>query len=190
MWLKGKRLSVSYNLPLKTFLELFLSKYLFSSYWMSPFACKEIQPVHPKGNQPWIFTGRTDAEAEAPILWPPDVKSWLIGKDPDAGQYWRQQEKGATEHEMVGWRHQPGGLEFEQVWELVMDREAWRAALRGSQRVGQDVGTEEQHHWMTARTSWVPEPKWWIETLSLSSEGGRPGWYPTMSQFPPTQALN
>ena len=68
----------------------------------SPLACKEIQPVHPKGNQPWIFTGRTDDEAEAPILWPPDVKNWLIEKDPDAGKDWRQEEKGEEEDEMIG----------------------------------------------------------------------------------------
>ena len=67
----------------------------------SPLDCKEIQPVHPKGNQSWIFIGRTDAEAEAPILWPPDVKNWLTGKDPDAGKDWRQEEKGTTEDEMV-----------------------------------------------------------------------------------------
>ena len=68
----------------------------------SPLDCKEIQPVHPKGNQSWIFIGRTDDEAETPILWPPYAKSWLIGKDPDAGKNWRQEEKGMTENEMVG----------------------------------------------------------------------------------------
>ena len=66
---------------------------------------KEIKPVNPKGNQPWVFIGNTDAEAEAPILWPPDAKSWLIGKDSDAGKDWRQKEKGTTEEEMVGWHH-------------------------------------------------------------------------------------
>ena len=66
---------------------------------------KEIKPVNPKGNQPWVFIGNTDAEAEAPILWPPDAKSWLIGKDSDAGKNWRQKEKGTTEEEMVGWHH-------------------------------------------------------------------------------------
>ena len=81
----------------------------------SPLDCKEIQPVHPKGNQSWIFIGRTDAEAEAPIPWPPDVKSWLIGKDPDAGKDWRQEEKGMTEDEMVRWHHWLNGHEFEQV---------------------------------------------------------------------------
>ena len=67
--------------------------------------CKEIQPVHPKGDQSWVFIGRTDVEAETPTLWPPDAKSWLIGKDPDAGKDWGQEEKGTTEDEMVGWHH-------------------------------------------------------------------------------------
>ena len=79
----------------------------------SPLDCKEIQPVYPKGNQSWIFIGRTDAESETPILGPPDVKNWLIGKDPDAGKDWGQEEKGMTEVEMVGWYHQLDGLEFE-----------------------------------------------------------------------------
>ena len=76
---------------------------------------KEIKPVNPKGNQLWIFIGRTDAEAEAPILWPPDVKSWLIGKDPDAEKDWWQEEKGMTEDEMVGWHHRLNGHEFKQA---------------------------------------------------------------------------
>ena len=77
--------------------------------------CKEIQPVNPKGNQSWIFIGRTDAEIETPILWPPDAKNWLIGKDPDAGKDWRQEEKVTTEDEMVGWHHGLNGHEFEQA---------------------------------------------------------------------------
>ena len=79
----------------------------------SPLDYKEIQPVYPKGNKSWLFIERTDAEAETPILWPPDVKNWLIWKDPDAGQDWRQEEKGMTEDEMVGWHHQLNGHEFE-----------------------------------------------------------------------------
>ena len=79
----------------------------------SPVDCKEIKPVRPKGNQSWIFIGRTDAEAETPILWPPDVKNLLIGKDPDAGKGWRQEEKGVTEDQMVGWYHWLNGHEFE-----------------------------------------------------------------------------
>ena len=73
--------------------------------------CKKIQPVHPKGNQSWIFIGRTDAEAKSPILWPPDVRNWLL----DAGKDWRQEEKGTAEDEMVGWHHQLGGCEFKQA---------------------------------------------------------------------------
>ena len=76
---------------------------------------KEMKPVNPKENRSWIFTGRTDAEAEAPILWPPDVKSWLTGKEPDAGKYGGQEEKGTTKDEMVGWPHQFNGHEFEQA---------------------------------------------------------------------------
>ena len=81
----------------------------------SPLDCKEIKPVNLKGNQSWIFTGRADVEADAPILWPPDVKNWLIGKDPDAGKDWRWEEKGMTGDEMVGWHHWLNGHEFEQA---------------------------------------------------------------------------
>ena len=90
------------------FLSVLLEKTL-----ESPLDCKDIQPIHPKGNQSWIFIGRTDAEAETPILWLPDVKNWLTGKDPDAGKDWRLEEKGMTEDEMVGWHHQLYGHESE-----------------------------------------------------------------------------
>ena len=80
-----------------------------------PLDCKEIKPVNPKGNKPWLFIGRTDAEAEASKLWPPDVKSWLIGKDPDAGKDWGQEEKQATEDEMNGWHHWLNGHELEET---------------------------------------------------------------------------
>ena len=86
---------------------------VFEKTLESPLDCKEIQPVHPKGNQSWVFIGRTDVEAEIPILWPPDVKSILIWKDPDAGRDWGQEEKGTTEDEMVGWHHRFDGHEFE-----------------------------------------------------------------------------
>jgi len=79
----------------------------------SPLDCKEIKLVHPKGDQSWIFIGRTDVEAETPILWLPHVKNWLIWKDPDAGNDWRQEEKETTEDEMVGWHHWLDGYEFE-----------------------------------------------------------------------------
>ena len=78
----------------------------------SPLDCKEIQPVHSKGDQSWMFSGRADVEGETPILWPPDAKSWLIWKDPDAGKDWGQEEKGATEDEMAGWHHQVNAHEF------------------------------------------------------------------------------
>ena len=81
----------------------------------SPLDCKDIQPVHPKGNQSWIFTGRTGAETETPVLQPLVSKNWLIGKDPDAGKDWRQEEKGMTEDEIVKWHHQLDGHEFEQA---------------------------------------------------------------------------
>ena len=79
----------------------------------NPLDCREIQPVHPKGDQSWIFIGRTDAEAETPVLWPPEAKIWLIGKDPDAGKDWRREEKGMTEDERVGWHYWLDGHEFE-----------------------------------------------------------------------------
>ena len=82
----------------------------------SPLDSKEIKPVNPKGNQSWIFIGRTDAEAKTPILWPHDARNWLLGKDPDAGKDWRREEKGTTEDEMVGWHHRLDGHEFE--WAL------------------------------------------------------------------------
>ena len=97
----------------------------------SPSDCKEIKPVNSEGNQSWIFIGRTDAEAETLILWPPDVKSWVTGKDPDAGKEWRQEEEGMREDEMVGWHHGLNGHESGQVQEMVKDRETWRAGVHG-----------------------------------------------------------
>ena len=95
----------------------------------SPLDCKETQPVHPKGDQSWVFIGRTDAEAETPILWPPHAKSWLIGKDPDAGRDWGQEEKGITEDEMAGRHHRLDGMSLSKLWKLMIDSEAWHAAI-------------------------------------------------------------
>ena len=97
----------------------------------SPLDYKEIQPVHPKGNLSWIFFGRTDAEAETPILWLPDVKSWLIWKDSDARKDWRQEEKGMTEDEMAGWHHWLDRCESEWTLGVGDGQEGWRAAVHG-----------------------------------------------------------
>ena len=121
-----------------------LSNLLLEKTLECPLDCKEIKPVHPKGNQPWIFTGRTNAEAEAPILWSPDTKSWLIRKDPDAGKDWRQEKKATTEDEMVGWHHQVNGHEFEQALGGGDGQGSLVCFISwGSQRVKQESATEQ-----------------------------------------------
>ena len=112
----------------------------------SPLDCKEIQPVHSKGNQSWIFTGRTDAEAEASILWPPDVKNRLVGKDPEAGKDWRREEKGTTEDEMIGWHHWLNGHEFEQA-SGVGDGQGGLACCSPWGR--KEMDTTERLNWLT-----------------------------------------
>ena len=119
----------------------------------SPFDCKDIKPVNPKGNQSWVFIGRTDAEAETPILWPPDAKNWLIWKGPDAGKDWRQEEKGMAEDKMFGWHHRLDGHEFEQ-------------ALRVGDGQGSMVCCSLWHHKESDTTEWLK----WTEPCTVISE--------------------
>ena len=120
----------------------------------SPLGCKEIQPVHPKGNQSWVFIGRTDAEAETPVLWPPDTKNWLTGKDPDAGKDWGQEEKGTTEDEMVGWHHRLDEHGF--GWTLgVGDGQGGLACCGSCSR--QESDTTEQLNWTEMKLSDLSE---------------------------------
>ena len=117
----------------------------------SPLDCKKIQPVNPKGNQSWIFTGGT--EAEAPILWLLDAKSWFLRKDSDAGKDWWQEEKGMTEDEMVEWHHQLNGHEFGKLRQLLIDREAWHAAVHGV-------------HWVAKSQTWLSN---WTDLTQVST---------------------
>ena len=129
----------------------------------SPLDCKEIQPVHHKGDHSWVFTGETDVEAETPILWPPDAESWLICKDPDAGKDWRQEEKGMTEDEMVGWHHQLNGHGF--GWTPgVGDRQGGLVCC--SSWGLKELDTTEQPNWTDAEVEapilWPPNVKSWL----------------------------
>ena len=111
--------------------ELMLWTVVLEKTLEGPLDCKEIQPIHSKENWSWVFIGRTDAEAETPILWPCHVKSWLIGKDSDAGRDWGQEEKGMTEDEMAGWHHRLDRHEFEWTPGVGDGQEAWCAAIHG-----------------------------------------------------------
>ena len=112
----------------------------------SPLDCKETQPVHPKGNQSWVFIGSTDFEAEIPILWPPHAKSWLFGKDPDAGKDWGQEEKATTEDEMVDGITDSMDMGLGGLQELVMDRQAWHVVVHG---------VTKSQTWLSYWTDWL-----------------------------------
>ena len=124
----------------------------------SPLDCKEIQPVHSKGDQSWVFIGRTDAKAETPVLWPPNAKSWLIGKDPDAGRDWGQEEKGTTEDKMAGWHHRLNGHEF-----------GWAPRV-GDGQGGLACCNSWGHR---VRHDWATELNWIDWTLNLKSGLGQ-----------------
>ena len=136
----------------------------------NPLDCKEIQPVHSKRDQSWIFIGRTDVEAETAILWPPHTKSWLIWTDPDAVKDWGQEEKGMTEDEMVGWHHWLNGHGLCGLRELVMDREAWHAEVHGvsKSRTWLSNWTELIHlfHFFSYQTSLLSPVHWEMGMLS------------------------
>ena len=113
----------------------------------SPLDCKEIQPVHSKGDQSWVFIWRTDANAETPVLWPPHAKSWLIGKDSDAGRDWGQEEKGTTEDERAGWLTDSMDMSLSELQELVMDREAWSAVIHGVTKSRTRLSNRTELNW-------------------------------------------
>jgi len=122
-------------------------------------SASQVQPVHPKGHQSWVFIGRTDAEAEAPILWPPDVNSWLIGKDPDSGKDWRQEEKGTAEDEVVGWHRGHDGHELEQTLGDSRQQRSLACCSPRACRVGPDLPSAQQqkikeHNHDTSTISW------------------------------------
>ena len=121
----------------------------------SPLDSKEIQPVHPKGNQSWIFIGRTDAEAETPILWPPDAKNWLSGKDSHAGKDWRQEEKGLTENEIVDGIIDSIDMSLSKLRELVMHRKTWSAPIHGVRRSRTRLSNWTELNWRP----WLMEKK-------------------------------
>ena len=144
----------------------------------SPLNCKEIQPVHPKRDQSWVFIGRTDVEGETPVLWAPHVKSWLIGKYPDAGRDWGQEEKGRTEDEMVGWHHQLDGHEFEWTPGVGDGQGGLECCNSWDRRVRHDWATElnwtEPIHWLVVETEGAEiyelGPRWISPVSSVFAE--------------------
>ena len=164
----GKVMSLLFNM-LSRFVIAFLPRrkaaVTICSDFKSPLDCKEIELVNPKGKQSWIFIGRNDAEAETPILWPPDVKNWLIGEDPDAGKDWRQ-EKVTTEDEMVGWHHRLNGHEFEQALGVGDGQEAWHFAVHGVTKSHTPLNDWTELNWLRCR--WCGSGFWNGRMLRLA----------------------
>ena len=131
----------------------------------SPLDCKEIQPVHSKGDQPWVSFGRTDAKAETPVLWPPHAKCWLIGKDSDARRDWGQEEKGTTEERWLDGITYSMDMSLSELWELVMDREAWHAAIHGVANIRTRLSDWTELNWRSIeKKSLFFSPSWELQT--------------------------
>ena len=125
----------------------------------SPLDCKEIKPVSPQGNQPWMLIERVDIEAAAPILWPPDVKCWLIGKDPGPGRDWGQEEKGTKEDKMAGWHHHLMHMSLSKLQELVMDREAWPVTIHEVAKSQTQLNDWTELNWCRYQQTACKNPK-------------------------------